>query len=118
MKGGQMYCKPAGERTSSKMSTISSINLWEQAFRIVAHLYTKAFPKKAAELMQYNYMIHSASQSYAWDNVYAYDKDFRYHMGKNPGRNWGIVLQQAWNMYMRNGTIHQGGKLGIQEKQR
>ena len=70
IKGGVMYCRPAHER-GNESNGISSIHAWDQAFRIFAHLYTKAFPRKAAELMQYNHVIHSAAQSYAWENVYA-----------------------------------------------
>ena len=30
-----------------------------------------------------------------------YDKDFRIHMAKFPTRSWSIILQQAWNLRLR-----------------
>lgn len=39
---------------------------------------------------------------YQWDNVYTYDKEFRIHMSHYPQRNWSIILQQAWSMYLND----------------
>ena len=47
-------------------------------------------------------MIFTASQSYIWDNVYQYDREFRMHISKYPERSWAIILQQAWTMYLKN----------------
>ena len=51
--------------------------------------------------MQYNHLIHTAAQTYIWDNVYLYDKDFRLHLSEYPLRNLGILLQQDWTVRMR-----------------
>ena len=83
-KGGMMYCLRPGERLDGNKSPISSFNKWGQAFRIFTRIYTEVKPKKAPELTQYSYIIRSASLSYPWENVYAYDKDFRYHLSENP----------------------------------
>ena len=37
-----------------------------------------------------------------WENVYAYDRDFRLHMSENPKRSWSVILQQAWSMHLRD----------------
>ena len=55
-----------------------------EAFRIFSDVYTRAFPDRAAELIQYNHVIHSISLSYTWENVYSYDKEFRMHLSKHP----------------------------------
>ena len=55
---------------------ITSFARWEQAFRVFSNVYTRYHPKQASELIQYNHIIHSLSLTYAWHNVYAYDKDF------------------------------------------
>ena len=44
--------------------TINSFNCWEQAFRVFSNVYTREHPHKAAELIQYNHIIHSASLTY------------------------------------------------------
>ena len=59
--------------------TIGNFNKWEQAFRIYSNIYTKKFPQKAGDLIQYNHVIYSISLTYVWENVYAYDKEFRIH---------------------------------------
>ena len=33
-----------------------------------------------------------------------YDCEFRIHMSKNPLRNWGIILQQAYTMILKDRT--------------
>ena len=46
-------------------------------------VYVRAYPNRASELVQYSHLIHTASQSYTWDNVYMYDKDFRLHSARH-----------------------------------
>ena len=62
------------------------------------------------ELIQYNHIIYTASLTYVWGNVYGCDKDFGLHMGRHPKRSWGIILQQAWAMRLKD-------RLGKGEKQ-
>ena len=97
VKGGRAYWVPVNESTN-----ISNFTRWEQAFRIYSNIYTRAHPNKCTELLQYNHIIYTISMTYQWDNVYAYDKEFRMHISKHPQRNWGIILQQAWSMHLRD----------------
>ena len=63
----------------------------------------EAYPGKSGELVQYNHIIHTASQTFAWDNVYRYDREFRVHMSKHhPVRSWAVILQQAWSVYLKD----------------
>ena len=86
----------------SESIAINSYIKWEQALRIFSDIYTRAHPHKSTELIQYNHVIHSISLTFIWDNVYAYDKEFRLHVSKYPQRNWGVILQQAWSMKLRD----------------
>ena len=104
-KGGASYLVPA---TDQDNSMITNYNKWEQAFRIFSNIYTQKFPQKAAELIQYNHIIHTASMTFVWDNVYLYDKEFRIHMSKFPGRSWAIILQQAWILHLKERLRHDG----------
>ena len=97
IKNGMPYCVPLGEITA-----ISSFSKWEQAFRVFSAIYTKAYPHRANELIQYSHIIHTASMSYYWDNVYGYDKDFRLHMSEFPSRCWSVILQQAWALRLKD----------------
>ena len=97
-KGGVSYLVPLGET----LSGIHGYGKWDQAFRVYSDIITSRFPSKAQELIQYNHIIHTASQTYVWDNVYMYDKDFRIHISRNPTRSWVIILQQAWAMRLKD----------------
>ena len=76
-KNGMSYLAPVQERDGTQ---ISSYAKWEQAFRVYSNIITGTFPHKATELLQYHHAIHTAAMSYVWENVYAYDKEFRHHI--------------------------------------
>ena len=80
-KGGLTYFAPVGD---GKVTGILSFSRWEQAFRIYSNIYTRAYPEGASELIQYNHIIYTASQTFIWKNVYTYDKEFRTHMSQYP----------------------------------
>ena len=110
IKDGQTFWKPA--KNWGDPQTVNNVHRWEQAFRVYSDVYLRAHPARASELIQYNHIIHTIVATYIWDNVYTYDKDFRL-----PMRNWGIILQQAWNFCLkeklrfdRNPGSHQKGK--------
>ena len=66
------------------------------------NIYTRAHLHRSSELIQYNHIIHTISMAYLWENVYLYDKEFRLHMGRNPGRSWSVILHQAWAMRLKD----------------
>ena len=104
-RDGQMYFVPAN---GDKLA-ISSFSKWEQAFRVFSDVFTRAHPERSSELVQYNHIIHTASLTYAWDNVYMYDKDFRLHMLRHPMRSWGLLLQQAWALRLKDRVRYDHG---------
>ena len=85
-----------------KNNVISNFYKWEQAFHVFSDVYSRVNPTRAAELIQYNHVISTASSSYTWENVYKYDKHFRMHMARNPLRSWAIILQQVWTMFLKD----------------
>ena len=99
-KGGQTYFVPAGDRDHG--SSMNSFHKWEQALRVFSNIYLRHHPDRAMQLIQYNHVICTASATFTWENVYAYDREFRAHMANYPGRNWGIILQQAWSMCLKD----------------
>ena len=98
-KNGSTYLSPVSDRDNVQ---INSYSKWEQAFRVYANVLTSRFPTKATELLQYNHTIQTASFSYYWDNVSAYDKEFRQHIARHPERSWSVILQQAWTMLLKD----------------
>ena len=98
-KGGMSYWVPMSDRDNIN---ISSYSKWEQAFRVFSNIYNQAFPNRSGELIQYHHTIFTASQTFAWDNVYRYDREFRIHMSRHHTRKWSVILQQAWSMFLKD----------------
>ena len=98
-KGGFTYFVLVSDR---ECGSISGFHKWEQAFRIFSQVYTGQFPHKLSKLIQYNHIIFTAAQTYLWDNVYQYDKEFRIHISNYPQHSWAVILQQAWSMYLKD----------------
>ena len=94
VRNGKAFWTPV----ASEGVVITGFNKWEQAFGVYSNIYMGRHPERAGELIEYNHVIHLISQNYVWDNVYEYDKDFRLHIARHSGRNWAIILQQAWSM--------------------
>ena len=97
VKNGRTYWAPVSFSVS-----INSFARWEQAFRVYSNIYCKTNPHRAAELIEYNHIIHTVALAYVWDNVYTYDKEFRLHMARNPQQSWAMILQQAWSLRLRD----------------
>ena len=102
-RNGMSYWTPVSE---CEAETITSFSKWEMVFWVFANIYTSKFSSKASELLQYSHVIHTASQTYVWDNVYLYDKEFRMHLSKHPQRSWSVILQHAWNLCLKDKLHH------------
>ena len=117
-KNGMTYLSPVADKDNGQ--TISSYSKWEQAFRVYSNILTTKYPNKATELLQYNHTIQSASTAYIWDNVYAYDREFRHHISRHPSRPWNVILPASvdhdsqrqvkkWELiFPKGGTTKQG----------
>ena len=99
-KNGMTYWSPVSNRDMGGL--ITGFGKWETAFRVFSNVYTTQYPNRAAELLQYSHVIHTASLTYTWDNVYMYDKEFCFHISKHPQRNWSVILQQTWNLRLKD----------------
>ena len=107
-RGGMTYWLPVGDHEGT---VISNYSRWEQAFRVFNNVYTSFHPHRAGELIQYGHVIHTASQSFIWENVYRYDCDFRTHMSRHHmNHSWGVILQQAWSMFLKDKISRGGGR--------
>ena len=114
-KNGMTFWSPVSNKDLN--GGITSFSKWETAFRVFSNIYSTHYPLKAGELLQFSHVIHTASLTYHWENVYLYDREFRYHMSKHPQRSWSVILQQAWNLrlkdklrYESHGGDHSKGK--------
>lgn len=94
---------------NKEMVHITSFERWLVAFEVYAGIYTRRNPVRAPEIFQYIYKIRKGAEVYQWHNVYTYDKIFRTHMGKNPGRNWGSALRDTWDNHVRETQLKTAG---------
>ena len=99
-KGGSTFFVPVADHEVA--GGINGFNHWEQAFRVFSNVYTKIYPERATELIQYNQLIYTAPLSFVWEKVYRYDKDFCMHLSNFPQRSWSVILQQAWTLYLKD----------------
>ena len=96
-RGGPTFWVPVAD---TEDNAINSYIKWEQAFRMYMNIFIKAHPNRATELLEYNHIIEIATSTFHWDNMYKYDREFHIHMSLNPQHNWGVILQQAWSLYL------------------
>ena len=99
-RNGMTYWSPVSNQDLGGL--ITGFGKWETAFRVFSNIYTTQYPNRAAELLQYSHVIHTASLTFTWDNVYMYDKEFHFHISKHPQCNWSVILQQAWNLRLKD----------------
>ena len=98
-KDGKTFFSPISE---CETMAITNFNKWEQAFRIFSNIYTRAYPDRVTQLIQYNHIIYTAALTFSWDNMYMYDCEFRMHLSNYPQHSWAVILQQAWSMYLKD----------------
>ena len=90
------------EMPATRTGKLNSICKWDQAFRVFAAIYTRANPKRASEIWQYVYVIHTAAAANPLDNVHFYDVNFQQLMANKPWKSWGKTYTQGWNMAFNN----------------
>ena len=104
-KNGMTFWSPIKNRDAT--NGITNFSRWETAFRVFSNIYTTHYPLRLTELLQYAHVIYTASLTYVWENVYLYDREFRFHMSRHPQRNWSVILQQAWNLRLKDKIKHE-----------
>ena len=101
-KGGLSYWVQMTDHSQA----ITSYHKWDMAFHVFLDIYMNHHLNRTSELIQYGYIINTASMSYAWENVYLYDREFQKHMERHPLLRWGVILQQAWTMFLKDRNNH------------
>ena len=91
-KDGMSYWVPLGDNIPN--GGITNFSKWEIAFRVFSNVYSTHYPHKAAELLQYRHVIHTAAQTYIWEICI--------HLSKHPQRSWSIILQQTWHLRLKD----------------
>ena len=91
--------------TPSYENRINGVRKWDQAFRIYATIYTQANPHRSSEIWQYVDIIHTAANTYQWENVAYYDFTFRQLMASKPWRSWAKTYTQGWNIALKDPTF-------------
>ena len=97
---GSSYYLPLGNHRETPIA-INSYKKWLKAFKLYANIYTKANPWRVKEVFDYIETIEEAAEKYSWNNVYAYDIEFRKLMQTYPKRSWGVIYNRGWVVLLR-----------------
>ena len=83
---------------NAKPKKVSSIEIWQNAFRIFVGVYTQKFPSEAPALMKYSEIIHDlAARGHNW---HYYDENFRFLRQNNAITHpWD---QLHWELWLRS----------------
>ena len=98
-KEGLAYLIPNSERDAVG---INSYECWEQTFRLYAGIYSRKNPHRATKIFQHIANIWEALQTFVWESVYAYDKQFWEILSYYSNRNWGIIYYYGWIILLKS----------------
>ena len=98
---------PNATRSTSQTPRINSFSTWLDAWNIDIATVVAHNPSRAAELLGYQCLIHSASKHFtisAWLN---YDMQFRTLAAFNPQLQWNLHHSELWldNLASQTGSV-------------
>ena len=83
---------------------------WNKALRVFTEIYCMKYPNRCMPLLQYSGLLNNLSSKFPFDQVYAYDKEFRADLQWNPNKQWNVIDTQLWSMCLHgiHTLPHQG----------
>ena len=74
---------------------------WNKAFCMFTEIYCMKYPDRSIKLLQYSGCLNNLAGKFPFDQVYAYDKEFRADLEWFPDKPWDQIDQQLWSL-----TLH------------
>ena len=74
---------------------------WNKAFCMFTEIYCMKYPDRSIKLLQYSGRLNNLVGKFPFDQVYAYDKEFRADLECFPDKPWDQIDQQLWSL-----TLH------------
>ena len=74
---------------------------WNKAFHMFTEIYCMKYPDSSIKLLQYSGHLNNLAGKFPFDQVYAYDKEFRADLEWFPDKPWDQIDQQLWSL-----TLH------------
>ena len=74
---------------------------WNKVFRMFTEIYCMKYPDRSIKLLQYSGRLNNLVGKFPFDQVYAYDKEFRADLESFPDKPWDQIDQQLWSL-----TLH------------
>ena len=83
---------------------------WNKAFHILTEIYCMKYPAHCMQLLQFSGCLNNLSGKFLFDQVYAYDKEFRADLEWFPDKPWDQIDQQLWSLSLHgiHTMRHQG----------
>ena len=69
---------------------------WNKAFRMFTEIYCMKYPDRSIKLFQYSGRLNNLAGKFPFDQVYAYNKEFRADLEWFPDKPWDQIDQQLW----------------------
>ena len=69
---------------------------WNKAMRMFIEVYCMKYPGRCMQLLQYTGLLNNLSDKFPFNQVYAYDKEFRAELEWALDTSWNVIDQQLW----------------------
>ena len=91
---------------------------WNKAFCMFTEIYCMKYPDRSIKLLQYSGRLNNLAGKFPFDQVYAYDKEFRADLEWYLDKPWDQIDQQLWSLTLHgiHTMPHQGNPQQYQFK--
>ena len=83
-------------RNKSKLTAISTLDQWCQAFLVFASVYGESFPHCQTALFRYMSSVLTIARNFTIEAAVKYDADFRQLKSKSPTLRWDVIHQELY----------------------
>ena len=93
------------EFRKNKLTPISTVDHWCQAFLIFASVYGEAFPASQTALFRYMASVLTIARNFNLEAAVKYDADFRHLKSKSPTLPWDVIHQELYLLAAAKATV-------------
>ena len=105
-------------RPAKPKSKLDGWATWNKAFHMFTEIYCMKYPDRSIKLLQYSGRLNNLSEKFPFEQVYAYDKEFRAELEWYPEKPWDQIDTQLWSLTLHgiHTMPHQGNPQQYQFK--
>ena len=100
-QSGQLVMKPM-----LKSKTISTIEMWSDAFLVYASIFLAAHPHRVQEILKYMNVVRLAAKQHPGTGWRSYDQQFRLRLATDPtGISFARIDYELWLLYIGGSSV-------------